>query len=166
MEELLSLAKKHHLFIVEDAAHAIGSFYKGKALGTFGDAGAFSFHGTKNISCGEGGAVVTNNEDLSNAMEIYRANGTNRRDYLKGIVDRYSWVAKGTSYYLSDILSAILVAQMGKLGTINKKRLRIAKIYTHALEKYQQRIILPTVPTYTEPNWHISAIRFKKEQLI
>lgn len=164
MEELLSLAKKHHLFIVEDAAHAIGSFYKGKALGTFGDAGVFSFHGTKNISCGEGGAVVTNNDDLSNAMEIYRANGTNRREYLRGIVEEYTWVGKGTSFYLSDILSAILVAQMEKLDSINKKRLRIANAYTHAFEKYQQRIILPTVPPYTEPNWHIYAIRFKKEQ--
>jgi len=163
MEELLSLAKKHHLFIVEDAAHAIGSFYKRKALGTFGDAGAFSFHGTKNICCGEGGAVVTRNKNLSDMMEVYRANGTNRRDYLRGMVDKYTWVGKGTSFFLSDILASMLVAQVKKIPIINAKRMQIAQTYTHAFGKYRDIVTLPVVPVHTQPNWHIYGIRFKKE---
>jgi dTDP-4-amino-4,6-dideoxygalactose transaminase len=163
MEELLALAKKYHLFIVEDAAHTIGATYKGKALGTFGDAGAFSFHGTKNICCGEGGAVVTNNENLANSMETYRQNGTNRRDFLRGKVDKYTWVGKGTSFFLSDILASILVAQVKKISIINRKRKEIAQVYTHAFEAYRNIVQLPVVPPHTEPNWHIYALRFKKE---
>jgi len=163
MGELLHIAKKNHLFIVEDAAHAIGSFYKGKALGTFGDVGVFSFHGTKNISCGEGGAAVTGNVDIYNSMERYRANGTNRRDFLRGAVATYTWVGKGTSFFLSDILASILVAQMKKMKVIHSKRNKIAAAYTHAFEDFQDRIVLPIVPPQTEPNWHIFALRFKKE---
>jgi dTDP-4-amino-4,6-dideoxygalactose transaminase len=163
MEEILALSKKYHLFIVEDAAHTMGAIYKGKALGTFGIAGAYSFHGTKNICCGEGGAVVTNDKALADRMEIYRANGTNRREFLRGTVDKYTWVGRGTSFFLSDILASILVAQMGKLDRITKKRVRIARKYTLGLENYQNLIVLPIVPPDTEPNWHIYAVRFKKE---
>jgi len=163
MEELLALAKKYHLFIVEDAAHTIGATYKGKALGTFGIAGSFSFHGTKNICCGEGGAVVTADKHLADRMELYRANGTNRKAFLRGEVNKYSWVGKGTSFFLSDILASILVAQIKKISVINAKRMRIAHVYTHAFEKYRDIITLPIVPVHTQPNWHIYGIRFKKE---
>ncbi|HCM82333.1 MAG: TDP-4-keto-6-deoxy-D-glucose transaminase [Microgenomates group bacterium GW2011_GWC1_43_11] len=163
MEELLAIAKQYHLFVIEDAAHAIGATYKGKALGTFGVAGAFSFHGTKNICCGEGGVVVTKNKKLSDVMEIYRANGTNRREFLKGMIDRYTWVGKGTSFFLSDILASILVAQVEKIPVINARRMQIARTYTQAFEDYGDVVALSAVPSYAQPNWHIYGIRFKKE---
>jgi len=163
MEEFFVLSKKYHLFIVEDSAHTMGATYKGKALGTFGIAGSFSFHGTKNICCGEGGAVVTADKHLADRMEQYRQNGTNRREFLRGTVDRYSWVGKGTSFFLSDILASILVAQVKKISIINRKRREIAHAYTHALEAYQNIVQLPAVPPHTKPNWHIYALRFKKE---
>lgn len=163
MEELSAIAKRSHLFIVEDAAHALGAIYKGRALGTFGVAGSFSFHGTKNICCGEGGAVVTNNKELADRMEIYRANGTNRRAFLEGIVDKYTWVGDGTSYFLSDILASMVVPQLTKVRVINSKRKRIAHRYTQAFEEYQHVVQLPVVPKHTDPNWHIYGLRFYKE---
>jgi len=164
MEELLQIAKDHHLFIIEDAAHALGATYKGKALGTFGVAGAFSFHGTKNICCGEGGAVVTYDKKLADRMEIYRANGTNRRAFLQGIVDKYTWVGKGTSFFLSDILAAMLVAQLEKVTKINRLRSVIAHLYTQAFAPYQNIIQLPIIPPQTKPNWHIYALTFQEEK--
>jgi len=163
MEEILDIAKKHHLFIVEDAAHTMGALYKGRALGTWGDAGAYSFHGTKNVCCGEGGAVVTRDTKLADAMEVYRANGTNRREFLRGTVDKYTWVGKGTSFFLSDILCAMLVMQLKKIPRINSMRSSIAKAYSKHLKPYQNLIILPSVPAGCVPNWHIYGIRFKKE---
>lgn len=160
IESILAIAKKSKLFVVEDAAHAIGAQYKGKALGTFGDIGVYSFHGTKNISCGEGGAVVTNRKDLADAMEIYRANGTNRKAFLKGEIKKYSWVGKGSSYFLSDILASIMNAQLDQIITINNKRKQIADYFTKHLKQFKTLIDLPRVPRDTKPNWHIYALRF------
>lgn len=163
MEEIGEIARKHKLFVVEDAAHAIGSAYRGRMLGTWSDIGVYSFHGTKNISCGEGGAVLTDRKDLAEAMEIYRANGTNRKAFLEGVVDKYSWVGKGTSYYLSDILASIALAQIFQITKINKQRQQIASLYTSKLSDYHTSVTLPSVPPQTIPNWHIYAIRFKDE---
>ncbi len=160
IEELIAIAKKHRLFVVEDAAHAIGAYYKGKALGTFGDAGVYSFHGTKNVSCGEGGVVLTNRKDLADRMEIYRANGTNRNAFLKGEIKKYSWVGKGSSYFLSDILANIVNVQLEQIITINNKRKQIAQYYSLHLKQFKSRIELPKVPVDAKPNWHIYAIRF------
>jgi dTDP-4-amino-4,6-dideoxygalactose transaminase len=161
MEALYNLAKKHHLWIAEDAAHAIGASYKGKALGFVTDVGVFSFHGTKNVSCGEGGVVLTSDTALADAMDIYRVCGTNRKAFLEGKVDLYSWVGKGTSFLLSDILSAILVEQMKQIRTINKQRNQIASFYNKTLHSFEDIIQLPVVPKGTTPNWHIYAIVFK-----
>jgi dTDP-4-amino-4,6-dideoxygalactose transaminase len=161
MEEIQEIANKYKLFIIEDAAHAIGVKYHDRMLGTWSNAGVYSFHGTKNICSGEGGVVLTNNRDLADKMEIYRANGTNRKQYLEGAIDKYSWVGVGTSFFLSDILAAILVAQLKKVDLINKKRSLIATLYLEAFKSYSEKIILPQVPRYTLPNWHIFAIRFK-----
>lgn len=165
MEEISKIAKKYKLFLVEDAAHAIGTMYKGKHLGTLGDIGVYSFHGTKNISSGEGGAVLTNDENLAKYMEIYRANGTNRNAYIRGEVDKYSWVGKGSSYFLSDILSSIVIAQLYQIDKINKLRNRIAFYYTKQLSKLEREglLRLPKVPEHTKPNWHIYAVRFRSE---
>lgn len=165
MEEISALAKKHKLFVVEDAAHAIGAKYRGKALGAWGDVGVFSYHGTKNVSCGEGGAVITNNQELAGKMEIYRANGTNRNAFLKGLVDKYSWVGPGSSFFLSDILAGIVCTQLGKLQKIITKRIQIASYYNKIFAPFQKLIQLPIVPVDAFPNWHIYAIRFSQRQL-
>lgn len=160
IESILVIAKKHKLFVVEDGAHAIGAYYKGKALGTFGDIGIFSFHGTKNISCGEGGVVLTNRKDLADSMEIYRANGTNRNAFLKGEIKKYSWVGKGSSYFLSDILANIVNVQLDQITTINNKRKQIAAYFTKHLKQFKTLIDLPRFARDTKPNWHIYALRF------
>lgn len=190
MKPILALAKSHNLFIIEDAAHAIGASQNidlddvsdtvsksGNmlrtskkpsqniaALGTFGDIGVYSFHGTKNITCGEGGVVLTNNPKLADVMEIYRANGTNRASFLAGIVDKYSWVGLGTSYFLSDILSSIVCSQLDQINYITKKRNQIASFYTKSLQEYQSLIKLPEIPIGCNPNYHIYAIRFYEKR--
>ncbi len=164
MERILALAKKYKLFVVEDAAHAIGASYRGKQLGTFGTAGAFSFHGTKNISCGEGGAFVTNDEVLAQKAEIFRANGTNRNAFLRGEVSLYHWVGEGTSFFVSDILASILAVQLDKIDTINKKRQQIAAYYNNVFFQYPSLVQLLTVPKDAVPNWHIYPIKFTTEK--
>lgn len=159
MERINRLAKKHKLFIIEDAAHCIGSYYKGKMLGTFGDIGVFSFHGTKNVACGEGGMVVTNNKQLAEQMDIFRANGTNRTAFLDHRVSLYTWVGMGSSYLLSDLLAALLIPQLRHLRIITKKRSWVASEYTKMLSQYAS-INTPVVPKGCDPNWHIYAIRF------
>ncbi len=161
MEQILVIARKYNLFVVEDAAHALGASFRGRPLGTFGIAGAFSFHGTKNVSCGEGGAVVTNDKRLAEKMEIYRANGTNRNAFLRGAVSRYRWVGKGSSYLLSDILTSIVITQLSQIKSIINKRIQIASLYTKTLLPYKKLIQLPVVPSGTVPNWHIYALRFR-----
>jgi dTDP-4-amino-4,6-dideoxygalactose transaminase len=161
MEKIVRIAKKHKLFIVEDAAHSIGASYKGKMLGTWGTAGAFSFHGTKNVACGEGGALVTNDKKLADKIEIYRANGTNRHAFLKGIVPLYHWIGEGTSYFLSDILASVVNTQLDKLRSITNKRIQIASYYTKSFAKFGDVVQLPVVPTGARPNWHIYALKFK-----
>ncbi len=164
MDEIMEIARRHHLWVVEDAAHAIGASYKDKPLGTFGDIGVYSFHGTKNVSCGEGGAVLTNSKELAVSMEIYRANGTNRKQFLEGVIDKYSWVGKGSSFFLSDILASILYEQLKQITTINTKRQQISSSFTKSLSNYSDLIVLPSIPKFTKPNWHIYAIRFRNPQ--
>ena len=161
MERIRAIAKKHKLFIVEDAAHAIGASYKGKMLGTWGDAGAFSFHGTKNVACGEGGALVTNDKKLADKIQIFRANGTNRHAFLKGIVSLYHWVGEGTSYFLSDILASVVNTQLNKLQSITKKRKQISSYYTKSFAEFRNVVQLPVVPPGSRPNWHIYALKFR-----
>lgn len=160
-DTLLRLAKKHNLWLVEDAAHCIGSEYKGRSLGTYGSAGAFSFHGTKNVACGEGGAVVTNSVSLSEKMEVFRAIGTDRAAYLAGKVSIYQWIGEGSSYFLSDILAALTNVQLDNLSKITKDRQFIATQYTKAFQKFSDMVQLPIVPEgMTKPNWHIYALKF------
>jgi dTDP-4-amino-4,6-dideoxygalactose transaminase len=161
-DHLLRIAKQHKLWLVEDAAHCIGSTYKGKALGTFGIAGAFSFHGTKNVACGEGGAVVTSNTHLADKMEVFRAIGTDRQAFLQGKVSIYQWVGQGSSYFLSDIFAALTNVQLDQLNKIYTDRARVAKAYTNAFKKFAHVVQLPVVPLgMTKPNWHIYALKFR-----
>lgn len=119
MDELIILAKKHNLFLIEDAALGLGSKYKGRYLGGIGDLGTFSFHQTKNITCGEGGLLVINHPDLISRAEIIWEKGTNRASFLRGESDKYEWVSKGSSFLTSEIHAAFLYAQVEKFDYIN-----------------------------------------------
>ncbi len=159
---LRRLAKSNGLWLAEDAAHCIGSWYKDRHLGTFGVAGAFSFHGTKNIACGEGGAIITNTRVLADKMEVIRAIGTDRQAFLQGKVSLYQWVGVGSSYLLSDILASLVNIQIDQIDRINKDREQIASEYTKALNPFASNIQLPIVPKgMSNPNWHIYAIKFR-----
>jgi len=158
MDAIMAMAEKHRLFVIEDAAHAIGAGHKGQPLGTVGDIGCFSFHETKNLVCGEGGALLTNDDDLAAKLETIREKGTNRAAFLRGDVDKYTWVSAGSSYVLSDILAAIALEQLRKLDEITAARTAIAERYVEELQGVEG-IVLPVVKPYAQPNWHIFAIR-------
>jgi len=159
MEALLKVAKDNNLFVVEDAAQALGAEYNGKSLGTMGDVGCFSFHETKNITCGEGGCFVTNNEEIAKKIEIMREKGTNRSSFMRGQIDKYSWVDIGSSYVISDILAAVAYEQFKKIDHIIKIRTHIADSFIKYLSGLSQKIVLPSSPIYCKSNWHIFAIR-------
>lgn len=163
-DALVAVAKAHNLWLVEDAAHGIGSFYKGKHLGTFGAAGALSFHGTKNVAAGEGGAILTNKTILAERMEIFRSIGTDRMRFLQGKVSAYRWVGEGSSYMLSDLLASLINIQLDHIDRINKDRKHIASEYTKLFKSLKHPVYVPVIPNgMTKPNWHIYAIRFEKK---
>ncbi len=133
MYRLLALAHSRGLRVVEDAAQGLGAAYRGKPLGTLGDAGCFSFHETKNITCGEGGALVLKDPAVAARAEIVREKGTNRAAFLRGEVDKYTWVAEGSSYILSDLLAAVLDAQLDRFDEIQARRAGVEARYREGL---------------------------------
>lgn len=159
MDELMKIAKEHSLKVVEDAAQAIESTYKGKQLGTFGDFGCMSFHGTKNITCGEGGVLFINTTDPSvhEKAEIIREKGTNRSKFLQGLVDKYTWVDLGGSYLPSDMLSAFLFAQLEQIETIIAMRKERYAYYKAQLAPHAEQgmFSMPGEPKDQEHNAHI-----------
>ncbi len=159
MDEIVDIAKRHKLSIIEDAAHALGAKYKGISLGTIGRVGCFSFHGTKNAASGEGGTFVTNDKDIMKKAEILREKGTNRSSFMRGERRKYSWVNVGRSLILSDILSAIALEQIKKLDKITSLRRKNAEYLLKKMGGLSSKIILPIIPEATQPNWHIFAIR-------
>ena len=159
MEKIMALSKKHKLFVIEDAAHALGATYFGTNLGTIGDIGAYSFHGTKNAATGEGGVFVTNSREIFKTAEIVREKGTNRSSFMRGERKKYSWVKVGRSLILSDILSAIALEQVKKLDKITSLRKKNADYLLKKFAKFSSKIILPQIPKDAGPNWHIFAIR-------
>ncbi len=148
-----------NLFVFEDAAQSIGATYKNKPLGTFGDLGCFSFHETKNINCGEGGALVINNPKFLERAEIIREKGTNRSQFLQGLVDKYSWVDIGSSFLMPDMAAAYLLPQIEQLDMINAKRAFDWQTYENELSpklaKVGADLIAP--PPYNQSNHHIFA---------
>jgi dTDP-4-amino-4,6-dideoxygalactose transaminase len=142
MEGIMALAKKYNLCVVEDAALALGSTHNGKPLGSFGHLSAFSFHETKNISCGEGGMLVVNDEKFIKRAEIIREKGTNRSAFFRGEVDKYGWSDIGSSFLPSDMLAAYLYAQLESFDTIQKERMRVWNLYHGGLKGIKQ-ITLP-----------------------
>lgn len=135
MDVIMDIAKRHNLYVVEDAAQAIMSTYKGKKLGTIGDLGCLSFHATKNIVSGEGGALLVNNKKFVDRAEIIREKGTNRSRFLRGQVDKYTWEDIGSSYLPSDILAALLFAQLERVDEIQGLRKAAWEHYNQALQE-------------------------------
>lgn len=161
MDAIMDIARRHHLMVVEDAAQGVMSTYKGRALGTIGDFGCFSFHETKNYSMGEGGALVINDAAYNERAEILREKGTNRSKFFRGQVDKYTWVDFGDSYLPSDMNAAYLWAQLEKADDINNDRLATWREYYDAflpLAK-QGKIELPTVPKDCVHNAHMFYIK-------
>ncbi len=157
MDAIMALAEEHHLLVVEDAAHSIDSFYKGRPLGGIGHLGAFSFHETKNINCGEGGMLVVNDERFVRRSEIIWEKGTNRAEFYRGMVNKYGWCDIGSSFLPSEFNAAFLWAQLEQLEDIQGKRIRIWNIYDCILrgKVEPQGIQLPDIPSYATNNGHM-----------
>jgi dTDP-4-amino-4,6-dideoxygalactose transaminase len=162
MDMIMAIANKYDIFVVEDAAQAMMSGYKGRALGTIGHLGAFSFHETKNYtSAGEGGLLIINDNSFAERAEIIREKGTNRSRFLRGMVDKYSWVDVGSSYLMNDISAAYLWGQLEKADEIHSNRLIAWDFYYNRLDELQAKglIVLPTVPKECEHNGHMFYIK-------
>lgn len=157
MDEILRIARIHELLVIEDAAQGVMSSYKGRALGTIGDMGAISFHATKNISCGEGGAFLTSNQEIAVRAEIVREKGTNRSKFFRGEVDKYNWVSTGSSYLPSELNAAYLAAQFEAANEITKRRLEIWERYHSEFIVLEQAGIVrrPSIPLDCLHNGHI-----------
>lgn len=157
MDTIMDIARRHHLAVVEDAAQGIMSTYKGRALGTIGDFGCFSFHETKNYSMGEGGALLIRDAENIEAAEIIREKGTNRSKYYRGQVDKYTWMDSGSSYLPSDMNAAYLYAQLEMAEEINEARLSVWNQYYESLRPLADagRIELPVVPEGCVHNGHM-----------
>jgi dTDP-4-amino-4,6-dideoxygalactose transaminase len=156
MKELLQLAISHNILIIEDAAQGADSWYNSRHLGTIGTMGCISFHDTKNITCGEGGMLLTNDDKLASRIEIIREKGTNRSAFLRGEVDKYTWVGQGSSYIQSDILAAVLDAQWQKRTEIKLLRKSVWDGYHQILKPFEQAKWLqrnPEVP-FENTNYH------------
>ncbi len=157
MDALMDLADKHRFFVVEDAAQAIDSYYKGKPLGSIGHLACFSFHETKNIISGEGGMLVINDEKFFQRAEVLWEKGTNRSAFFRGDVDKYNWIDVGSSFLPSEMTAAFLWAQLQEMDSIQKKRLNV---WTHYFEGLRFQVkeghfTLPTIPDYATNNAHM-----------
>lgn len=163
MDVIMDIAKRHNIKVVEDAAQGVMSTYKGKALGTIGDFGCYSFHETKNYSMGEGGAIVINNEKYIEKAEILREKGTNRSQFFRGQVAKYNWVDFGDSYLQSDLNAAYLWAQLEQADKINNNRLKTWNTYYNALKPLADKGVLelPVVPEDCIHNAHMFYIKCK-----
>ena len=157
MDKIMTIANKHNLLVIEDAAQAIESFYRGKPLGSIGHLAAFSFHETKNINSGEGGMLAINDERFIRRAEIIWEKGTNRAEFFRGEVNKYGWVDIGSSFLPSEISAAYLWAQLENLEDIQNKRIHIWEHYYQGLKDWsiKQGIRLPYIPDYASKNGHL-----------
>lgn len=163
MDTIMDLAKRHNLVVVEDAAQGVNAFYKGRALGSIGDYGCFSFHETKNYSMGEGGAILINRPEQIEDAEIIREKGTDRSRFFRGQVDKYTWVNIGSSFLPSDINAAYLMAQLEMADEINENRLQSWARYNEGLQDLAKEgvIELPYIPEECAHNAHMFYIKTK-----
>jgi dTDP-4-amino-4,6-dideoxygalactose transaminase len=161
-QAFVDLASRHGLTLIEDNAHGLGGDYDGKRLGTFGAMSTLSFHETKNITCGEGGALILNDPALVERAEILREKGTDRSRFLRGHVDKYTWVDVGSSWVLSDMLAAVLLAQLERFDDIQSHRMHLWSRYWQTLEQWAIRVgvELPCVPPEARHTAHMFHLRF------
>jgi len=166
MDTILEIARRHDLPVIEDAAQAVGSRYRGRALGSIGRLGTFSFHETKNFISGEGGALCINDPELIERAEIIRDKGTDRQRFFRGETDKYTWQEIGSSHVASELCAAFLYAQLEKMDYIVQRRSEISESYTSALQDLaaQEKIRLPIVPETCETNAHIYSILLRDER--
>jgi len=162
MAEILAIAKEHNLIVVEDAAQAIDSTYRGKPLGSLGDLSAFSFHETKNLQCGQGGLAVVNNSAYVERAEVLWQKGTNRSQFLKGKVDKYRWVDLGSSFLPGETVAAFLWAQLCEIDEIQRKRCHIWDTYCRGLKTIPRGVRVPDVSGDTSRNGHLFYLVFEK----
>lgn len=157
MDSIMSLAEKHNLVVVEDAAQGVNATYNGRALGTIGHLGAYSFHDTKNYVSGEGGALCINSPELAERAEIIREKGTNRSQFFRGEVDKYTWVDVGSSSVPAEIVCAFLLAQLEAMDQITNRRREVHQFYLETLAPLEERelITIPRVPANCETNYHM-----------
>jgi len=161
MDRLMALSLKHGFFVVEDAAQAVMSTYKGRALGTIGHLGCFSFHETKNYTAGgEGGALLVNDEAMVARAEVVREKGTDRKAFFSGQVDKYTWRDMGSSYLMSELQAAYLLAQLESAEEINNKRVAIWREYNNHLSAQLRAEDILNIPAYNEHNAHLYYIKF------
>ncbi len=157
MDSIMNIAQRHKLLVIEDAAQAVMSEYKGKPLGTIGQLGAYSFHETKNIIAGEGGALLVNDDHFAERAEIIREKGTNRSQFFRGQIDKYTWVDIGSSYLPGEVIAAFLWAQMEEAQSITRKRLEIWHQYHGALAPLEEsgKLRRPIIPDDCQHNAHM-----------
>jgi dTDP-4-amino-4,6-dideoxygalactose transaminase len=156
MDKISKIAKENNLIVIEDAAQAMGSFYKGRHCGTLGDAGTFSYHDTKNLHCGEGGSLVINNPNYFNLSDCVVEKGTNRKKFLNGLVDKYTWVTSGSSYAMSQFCSVYLLEQLKQIDRVTKNRLNAWNYYYTCLSEMQtDNFLIPSVPNHCKHNGHV-----------
>ena len=163
MDKIMKLAHLHNLVVVEDAAQGLLSYYKGRHLGTFGETGCFSFHETKNIQCGEGGAVLINKAEWIDRSNVIMEKGTDRKKFINGEVDKYSWKDIGSSFLMNEITAAFLYAQLQKAKEITDYRLKLWESYFMELKNFD-KIEIPNIPSYCRHNGHIFYIKMKDEK--
>lgn len=165
MDTIMKIAREHNIYVVEDAAQGVNSKYMDAFLGTIGDIGTYSFHETKNVICGEGGAIVINNEKFIERAEIIREKGTNRSKFFRGEVDKYTWVDLGSSYLPSDLLAAFLYAQLENMEAINKRREELFNYYYRTLIPLANdgNFSLPYVSGECQTNSHLFYIILEDE---
>ncbi len=163
MDVIMDIAKRYHLYVVEDAAQGIQSTYKGQALGTIGDYGCFSFHETKNLSMGEGGALLIKDPKNVERAEIIREKGTNRSKFFRGEIDKYTWMDAGSSYLPSELNAAYLYAQLECADTVFKDRMETWETYYEHLKELEENghVELPVIPEYCTHNAHMFYIKAK-----
>jgi dTDP-4-amino-4,6-dideoxygalactose transaminase len=163
IEALQSISKKHDLLLIEDNAHGLGGLYKGKPLGSFGDFATQSFHATKNIQCGEGGAIVINSPKYIERAEIIREKGTDRSKFVRGEVQKYEWVDQGSSYLLSEVQAAILLGQLEKIAWIQMQRNLIWQLYTGVLLEVKSSTF-NLMPKFESQVAHMYYIEFQNSE--
>jgi len=166
MHEIMRLANRHGIIVIEDAAHAVNGRYRGQALGSIGHLGCYSFHETKNYICGEGGALCVNDPDLVTRAEILRDKGTNRQQFFRGQTDKYTWVDVGSSFAPSEILCAFLYAQLEVMDSLLDMRRQIYQSYVEHISPFEQAgyLRMPRHPAHCETNAHIFYVLLPDEE--